>query len=302
MLRFYQQKRRQRREHQHNVQKSLIYESWCRNYALHSSESGLGNRCKHHIVVSLTSFEKRIDNLYITIESLFQQSLKADCVVLWLSRENFPGEINDIPEILRLQEQRGLTIRFVEGDLGPYKKIIYSLREFPDSVVVTVDDDIIYPIDTLDKLYRSYLRDPSVIHCNRAYKVKFHPRGEVLPYEKWNVLTGCSTRGFDIFPTGNAGVLYFPGALHHHVQDETRFMLLCRNADDIWLKAMSLLNRVPCQYVGDYRNWQSRFLAITGGNASTLHTENKRKVGGNDKKLKAVFDFYDLWGRLRETA
>ena len=42
------------------------------------------------------------------------------------------------------QQKRGLTIRFCE-DLKAHKKYYYAFKEYPDDIVITVDDDVIYP-------------------------------------------------------------------------------------------------------------------------------------------------------------
>jgi len=102
-----------------------------------------------------------------------------------------------------------------------------------------------------------------------------------------------------VFPTGVAGVLYFPGALHADVLNKELFLHLCPNTDDIWLKAMSLKNDVPCQIVADQRNWRSRFLYIEGLQEYALYTSNQQLGTANDDNLKAVFDHYQLYQKLQ---
>lgn len=41
------------------------------------------------IVVSLTSFPARIKKVHIVIESLLNQTIKPDKIILWLSKEQF---------------------------------------------------------------------------------------------------------------------------------------------------------------------------------------------------------------------
>ena len=280
------------------VQKSITAELLYQQQALHCEASGTGNSAKDNIIVSLTSFGQRIDNVFLTIESLFQQTLKADKVILWLSVENFPNKEDDLPLILKRQQARNLDIRFVEGDTGPYKKIIYTALKYPDSLIITVDDDILYPIDLIERLYKSYLKNPQAIHSNRGHRIGFDKNHQAQPYCQWEKSINDTAPALDIFPTGNAGVIYFPGCFHTDVGNETLFMQLAPNADDIWLKAMSLLNDVKCQVTQDSRHWKSRFLTIQGTQAHSLFSENKNKLGGNDDKLKAVFDHYQLWDKF----
>jgi len=267
--------------------------------ALHNEELGLGNEKQHQIVASLTSFPARINDVHLTIESLFQQSLKADQLVLWLSVENFPNKEADLPELLLKQQDRGLTIKFVDGDLGSYKKIIYALSRFPNALIITFDDDILYPADSIDLLYRAYLHEPDVIHCHRGHRMLHDASGKLLPYQEWGMSVQSAQPGFDIFPTGNGGVMYFPGSLHKDVLNEETFQRLARNADDVWLKAMSLKQGVPCKPIEDKRPWKSRLLMIEGSQEVSLMKQNKSKVKGNDSKITAVLDHYKLWDQLK---
>ncbi|MCO1335445.1 hypothetical protein MO867_13990 [Microbulbifer sp. OS29] len=272
--------------------------------ALVSSDSGVGNSEKHNIVISLTSYDKRIHDLYLCIESLFQQSLKADLIVLWLSLKDFPGRV--LPSLLRRQMERGLQVEFVDEDLGPYTKYFYAFKKFPDSLIVTVDDDILYPVDMVDMLYQSYLKDPDHIYCHRSHRIEVDKQGNVLPYNKWRT-TRDSWRGdmnitpsYRVFPTGVGGVLYYPGALHPDALNKEKFMKLCPKADDIWLKAMSLRQGIRCARVEDVRFWRDRFLTIPGGQATGLKKQNLKGRCGNDYKIRTVFSEYNLSNILME--
>lgn len=264
--------------------------------ALHDDTAGVGNALAEEVVVSLTTFDKRIDNVYLTIESLLQQSLKPDRVVLWIAEGELGGA--GLPYILRLQERRGLEVRFCAEDLGPYKKFYYALQCFPDSLLITVDDDTLYPHDLVDQLYRAHRADPDSVPCHRAHRIRLAGDGAVLPYKRWEKPTLDGTPSPLVFPTGVGGVLYAPGHLDDQVLDRDRFMALCPGADDIWLKAMSLKAGRRCRRVPDPRDFRGRFLTVEESQVHSLKRANKA-ADGNDRKLRAVFDHYHLWGRLQ---
>ena len=124
MLSYFIKKVLRRHDEKNNLKiKAHIRESLLEHSALVSTEQGVGNNKDHTIIVSLTSFDQRIDSLHIVIESLFQQSLKADNIILWLSKKNFLSK--SVPENLLRLQTRGLSIEWVSEDIGPYKKIIY---------------------------------------------------------------------------------------------------------------------------------------------------------------------------------
>ncbi|WP_406828323.1 hypothetical protein [Microbulbifer sp. ARAS458-1] len=264
------------------------------------SDMGVGNDKEHSIVVSLTSFDRRIHNVVYAVESVFQQWLKPDVVVLWLSREQFPE--GQLPESLIRQQKRGLQIFYVE-DLGPYTKYFYAFEKYPDSLIITVDDDTLYPPDMIDQLYRAWLRNPTWIHCHRAHLMQLDKRGKLKPYSDWYAdwrWQNCDGESSPlVFPTGVGGVLYFPGSLHDDAFAKDKFLTLCPGADDVWLKAMSLLQGTPCARLPDTRDWSGRFLTVDGSQEVALQQENWRSRGGNDCKIRAVFESYDLYGLLR---
>jgi len=269
------------------------------DFALNRSASGVTDVQREvPVVVSLTTFSERINDVHLTIESLLQQSCRPDKVVLWVSREEFSEQ--DIPAMLRLQCQRGLEIEFCERNLGPYKKFFYALQKYPQALVLTVDDDVLYPPDMVDQLYRAHCRQPDVVHCHRAHRITFDAQGQLKPYMEWDLSTDSEAMSERIFPTGVGGVLYFPGCFDAEIMNETAFLELAPKADDIWLKAMTLKRGTGCQVVADPREWEQRFLFIEGSQKFALkHGNTKGPVTGNDVKLKAVFDRYQLWAKLK---
>ncbi|MFV0276909.1 MAG: glycosyltransferase family 2 protein, partial [Parahaliea sp.] len=181
---------------------------------------------------------------------------------------------------------------------GPYKKVIYALQEGPDSLLITVDDDTMYPPDLVESLYRAHLERPGVVYCHRGHQLRTDEAGRPLPYASWSRGDGSHQPSARVFPTGIGGVLYFPGALHPEVLNREQFMRLCPRADDIWLKAMSLMQGVDCAVVPDTRHWKDRFLTIPGSQDDSLKNENWDRQQGNDSKISAVFGEYQLYEHL----
>ena len=71
-------------------------------------------------------------------------------------------------------------------------------------------------------------------------------------------------------------------------------MSLSPGADDVWLKAMSLKKGILCRQVSDIRSFEFRFLQIPFSQIVSLKRKNKKKVGGNQEKIKATLDEYNL--------
>lgn len=267
------------------------------DFALNRQASGVMTNSPRPIVISLTSFGKRIHDVYLTVESLFQQSHKADKILLCLSAEAFNED--NLPAVLKLQRERGLDIEFVEKDLGPYTKFYYALRKYPDALLVTVDDDILYPIDLVDRLYSAYLREPDKIHCGRAHRITFDDSGRLRPYKQWWRQSQDAESSMAIFPTGVGGVLYFPGCFDDEIFNRDAFLRLAPGADDVWLKAMSLKRGIECRVFEQRGDWMLNHPSIIGSQEVSLKRRNKNASAGNDSKIKAVFDAYDLLSKLK---
>lgn len=118
------------------------------------------------LVVSLTSFPVRISKLHRVIRGLLEQSLQPRKIVLYLSLDEFPDRT--VPTELAALAGDRFEIRFVEGNLRPYKKLLYALTDFPGATIVTVDDDNLYPSDCLARLWKASAANPRTVICVRG--------------------------------------------------------------------------------------------------------------------------------------
>jgi len=217
--------------------KYIGIENYHRVNALFSKRVGVTQAKRNPpLTVSLTTIPERIHKVHLCIESLLRQSCKPDYLILWVS---IPEE--KVPKKLARLKQRGLQIKFCK-DIRSYKKNIYTLKENPQSIIVTADDDVFYPKDWLKQLYDAYQREPQYIHCFRAHLMIKDSDGKLKKYKEWNTLdSGIQGPSLHLFPNGMCGVLYPPHSLSEEVLNEEVFMRLSPYHDDAWLKAMSLL-------------------------------------------------------------
>ncbi len=118
-----------------------------------------------NVVVSLTTFHKRINTVYLTIESIFDQSLKPSKVILVLSKEEI--DENTLPKSLLKLQKRGLDIKFVDYNLRSYKKLIYTYNN--ENSIITIDDDVFYPSWLIERLVKESLRHSNTVICTRGH-------------------------------------------------------------------------------------------------------------------------------------
>ncbi|WP_244816420.1 hypothetical protein [Caballeronia sp. Lep1P3] len=164
------------------------------------------------VIVSLTSYPARICAVAETVRSLMVQSFKPEKILLWLAKEQFPGGEEDLPpQLLQLKSEK-FSIGWCE-DIGPYKKLIPTLARYPDNIIVTADDDILYEPSWLAQLMTTHIQEPGAIVCHRAHRVSLADSGNFDSYGAWDKCIQRGTSSFDYIFTGCGGVLYPPGSL-----------------------------------------------------------------------------------------
>lgn len=253
-------------------------------------EYGLNKTMRNdHIVVSLTSFPKRFPYIGPCLKSLIIQEVKPDKIIVYLGSDSTPEMLTK--EMLRFQEY-GVEYRFDNNrNLMPHKKYFYAMQEFNESIIVTADDDVIYPKNWLKTLYESYLHFPNAVSARRVHWIRFDDSGRMLPYDHWkDQCRNIKKPSKQLIATGNGGVLYPPKSLHSDVFDTNAIMKLCLRADDLWLKCMEIKNDVPVVWV---KNWQVKPASIDEKNNSRLQDENIF-TGQNDHVLRSIMEYCSI--------
>lgn len=191
------------------------------------------------VIVSLTTYPARINSVYKTISTLLQQTVKPDRLILWLAEPQFPDK--DLPQNLTRLQEFGLEIKWVEKDIRSFKKLIPALKEFPEDIVITVDDDNYYDERLVEFLYNSYLENPEYIHARQAFVVRHDKNGDLVMKARNYVYNSTYLPSFLNEPVGCGGVLYPPHVLDENVLNEEQFMQKVPTNDDLWFWAHALI-------------------------------------------------------------
>lgn len=238
-------------------------------------------RTDGRLIVSLTSFPARINRLWLVIESMLRQDEKPDMIILWLSKCQFPT-LDSLPNRLLNLQERGLKIELRDGDLRSHKKYYYALQEYPNDIIVTIDDDVFYHSCLLKHLRQCSIKFPNNVCCTNSACITFNQDSLLLPYTKWKRDVNPEKPNFFIFPIGIGGVLYPPKVLYNKCLDQDVFMKHCPKADDVWLNIMTKLAGHLAVQTGYY----SSFLPIMNRNNVKLTHTNLQ--GGNDIQINSV--------------
>ncbi len=199
-----------------------------------------------HVVVSMTSFPEAIPYAIEALRSILRGSILPEKLVLYLTFSQF-GE-KGIPKDLKLlcEEEPIFEIRNYDRDIRSYRKLIPALTDFPEAIVVTVDDDVVY--------HRNMLRDLLVLHSKLPHAILAHRAKRIKvgrPYREWK-----KYRWYDFLckkihvsalnlQTGVGGVLYPPHSLKADMMDMELFTKMAPTTDDIWFWAAGVANGFP---------------------------------------------------------
>ena len=246
------------------------------------------------IIASLTSYPARIGIVPYVIGSLLNQTMKPDKIILWLGEDKFPEK--KLPDIFDEVRECGVDVEF-RKDIGPHTKYFYALKEYPEDIVITFDDDWIYDADVIEGLYMSYSRNPGCVSAMRVEEAKFLDDGKLADYNDFDTLGGIPGHASHCyFASGVSGVLYPPHSLHTEAFNLEAMMRLCPKADDIWLRFMEMLNGTRTVLVAHKSALNIGVPGFMVYNSQLTSLAEANVFGGaNDRQMRAVLDAYNTW-------
>lgn len=288
---YFYLKRKQKKKRKSKLEKKIIdriewfynipVREWYMRHAFTKKGTNMKSRGKK-IIVSLTSYPKRIDTIWLTIETLLHQTVKPDMVILWLAEEQFSG-YNALPDTLLKLRERGLTIKFCD-DLRSHKKYFYTMQEYSEDIIILVDDDMFYPYDTIEKLIKLHEKYPNDV-CTMTAQVMEHNK---LPSEWKNPKLGKKYEHSDkIQIFSGSGSLYPPHSICKEAFDKKAIQSYCPYADDLWLTYMALKNNTK---ITMQNPWRAFPVTIYGTGDGSLYYINA-EAGQNDEQWKKIIEW-----------
>ena len=247
----------------------------------------------HHIVVSLTSFPDRFKTLHFALKSILTQTMMPDIIFLCLTKEEVENE-SELPLSISELKKYGIQIYFADNNLKPHNKYIYAMRMYPDSLIITVDDDNMYDKNLIANLYKSYIIYPKAVSARRVHKINYDNDNNILPYTKWHYEYRKELNPSEgLLATGVGGVLYPPKILPPETFDEKKIRDLCLNADDIWLKFMEQMAKVPVVWAAENNTMQRRVHPLNIKKAQKITLQKNNYHGSlNDKYISDLQNYY----------
>lgn len=196
----------------------------------------IANKKQVPVIVSLASIPSRLNIVHLTIRSILNQDVLPEKIVLWLHED-----LKDsIPKSLNVLVGDLFSIKYADY-FSSHRKLVEPLKLYPNKIIVTCDDDMMYRKNWLSKLYQAHENHPDHIVANQTRCITYGSDGELLSYKAWKPNeSGCQNPLLTL-PIGAGGTLYPPDSMHKTVFNQELFLQLTPKADDLWFKAMGLL-------------------------------------------------------------
>ena len=223
------------------------------------------------VTASLTSFPARIEYVHLAIKSLMLQSYKPDKIILWLANEQFPNR--ELPQNLTDLQQFGLEIRWCD-DLYGHKKYFYCIHgQQPNEVIITFDDDILYPVDCIKRLVAKHKEFPNCLVCERAQARMGVTEDDINNPGRWKTISdvGCKSPSYSLNPSPGGGCLIPYKAFYKDAYDEKKIRELVYKNDDLWYMFMAAENGTK---IIKTRKYHKTFTLINGSQSVQMATEN----------------------------
>lgn len=103
----------------------------------------------HKVVVTFTSWKKRIGNCARMVRQLLDNTLKPDLVFLNLSVVEFPKREQELPsELVKLsKDEPTFKINWVPGPNTKSMKKVFPMLKYvdDDDIIIYLDDDVVVP-------------------------------------------------------------------------------------------------------------------------------------------------------------
>lgn len=239
------------------------------------------------VIVSLTTYPPRIDEASLCIESLLRQTVRPKRLILWLAVSDYQS-IKQVPKKITKLIDEGLEIKLCE-DLKSYKKIYFSALKFPQSRIVTADDDFYYPETWLEKLINKHNQYPNCIVCHRAHRITLN-HGILVPYGSWDWYSnGYIGPLHCLHILTGAGAIFPAGFFQKDFFKKDVFLRLAPTTDDMWVKAYALRKNTKVVKVNPI---SKSLIEVYKSQRVSLISRNQSD--GNTKSLENLIEYFGL--------
>lgn len=244
------------------------------------------NITNYDVIVSLTSWENRFNDLIENLISLVNQKTKFKYKICLTLTKN---ELSNLNEKIKIYiKQNNIEIITADINLKSHKKYFYAMQLYRIIPIITVDDDVIYNSSLIENLMNDYTVDKTAIIASRIHEITFN-NNHINSYKKWKINRYSQTASHKFFATGVGGILYPPNCLHISNNDLTDIKLYETN-DDFFLKDRALKFDIKIKHS---QSKNKMYIPLKSANNDTsLYLINVQNKSLNDEYIKILESKY----------
>lgn len=243
--------------------------------------------------VTIASFGKRLDSVYLTIESVARGSRPPREFYLVCPKDH------PLPRSVRRLVRRGLILIADDPEIGPHNKYypVIMRNEKQPYPLITFDDDVLADHNWARDLFAAYsATGGTTIVANWARIIRLDwDNHSIASSRTWPACSFDSVSPF-VAVSGVWGVIYPPSFLQHLRNQRENFLRCAPKADDVWLNRMALVTNTPARQRLDHQSYYvPRFLAQRGGVSDGNVFENGNPTHhGNDIQVARTYSPEDV--------
>jgi len=252
---------------------------------------------KFRLVVSLSTRPDRMTELIPTLRSIIEQTDPADAIYI-----NVPLGVNKrsgvaytIPDSLR--RLPGVTILRC-SDVGPLTKLLPALEyeDDPSTVVVTIDDDKIYPSSLLRTLAWHVSRTSNTVVGVCGWSLLWFPDHWISIYVPYFMRPGGGV--FVDILQGVCGIAYTRG--YFNTAELRDVPKPCFTIDDVWVSGYLATHGISRAIISTRLDPDERPDLTAKSSKWALSSTNSKNLDVYDLCYDAVSERFGHWERIRE--
>lgn len=242
---------------------------------------------------SMTTYPARFKSALTAIKSISNQTKPPYALVINISEEDWKAAQLDFIRQAKFAFKGWLIVEPCIN-LKPANKIIPTAQKHGDNIIITFDDDIVYPVDRAEKLLEKHREYRDYPIAFRTRKVTFD-KNHAAAYGSWHLSYDIEGPNKLNFPTSVSGSLYPSNFFPNSFFDIEKYIELSHNNDDIWTYFHVLLKGSAFVKGGK----EIVPPGVPGSQESALWKNNVSK-GGNDAIISGLEKEYgSLWELTR---
>lgn len=234
------------------------------------------------VIVSLTSHDLRLKN--DTTTKVIFQILKGTFKDIKVCLTLYKDDVKLItPKLKQFIDLGIVELIIADKDLGPHLKYFYAMQKYRNLPVITIDDDVIYPLNMIEQLYNAYLKNKCCIIGRRCFHITTN--GKLNSYHDWlRHFTGIIKEPtHKIFATGIGGILYPENCLELS-EDNIEEILRIKFDDDFYLKALEI--RKNLKIVNICPTWDALYQKnLADAVTQSIALWNNKNIKESDKNI-----------------